>query len=284
MMSAAVPRPPALKDCVERVCILAWREDTGRLEQALAAEGFRVEVVRATYSAEEMAASRVIRCLLNHRGVWARCAAQAGLWMTVEADFVPCRGLGSLPLPYPWELRHRAWAWLYAGGPRLYERLPGGGLRGHACATVAGVMGPEVAAALVDFADAEIAQRGLASLSPWDTYLQYHLKKRGLLSFFPFRQYGEHGGIPNPEHATAGMGQNGAHQADALWGPLHFLPAYAKGSRLRYGCFRARAKALGAARFLTGRFVEPLTLRRAPDGRTRLRLLATGIHRLLSPW
>ena len=202
----------------------------------------------------------------------------------VEADFVPCRGFGSLPLPFPWEWRDRSWAWLYAGGPRLYERLPGGFLRGHACTTVATLLGPEVARTLVGFADEEIARNGTGTLSPWDTYLQYYLKKKGMLSFFPARQYGEHGGIPNPEHAVAGMGMQGSHQADVLWGPLRFLPAYARGSRIRYGGYRSRAKLLGAARLLTGRFVEPGTWRNVPDAGTRLRLVATGIRRLLNPW
>lgn len=275
---------PALRDCVGRACILAWREDTAPLERALTAEGFQVEVVRPSYSAEELTFSRVARCLLNHRSVWARCAAQSELWIVVEADFVPCRGFGSLPLPFPLDYRSRAWAWLYAGGPRLYERLPGGYLRGHACTMVATLMGPEVAAALVEFADEEIARNGFETLSPWDTYLQYHLKKKGMRSFFPLRQYGEHGGLPNPEHAVAGMGMKGTHQADVLWGPLHFLPAYAQGSWTRYGLYRARSKLLGAARLLSGRFVEPGTWRNVPDAKTWLRLIATGFHRLLNIW
>ena len=284
-MSAAIPVPaPALRDCVERVCVLAWREDTAPLERALAAEGFRVEVHRPTCGEAEMAYSRQSRCLLNHRGAWARCAAQDGLWIVVEADFVPCRGFGSLPLPFPWELRDRAWAWLYAGGPRLYERLPGGYLRGHACTMVAGVMGPAVARALVEFADGEFVRNDPRSFFPWDTYAQYHLKEKGLLSFFPGRQYGEHGGPANPEHAAAGMGRKGTHQADVLRAPLLFLPAYARGSRIRYGFCRARAKALGWGRLFSGRFVEPGTFRKVPDLRTRLRLVATGIQRLLSPW
>ena len=281
---ASAASPPALRDCVARACILAWREDTSALERALAEEGFRVEVLRPTYTDREMGFSRVARCLLNHRGAWARCAAQDGLWMVVEADFVPCRGLGSLPLPFPPELRNRAWAWLYAGGPRLYEWWPGGYLRGHACTMVAGVMGPEIAQALVAFADAELARHGPEMLSPWDTYLQFELRKKGKLSFFPARQYGEHGGIPNPEHALAGMGMKGSHQADVLWGPLHFLPPYARGSRLRYGGYRLRAKLLGAARLLAGRFIEPGTLRNVPDPRVRRRMIATGIRRLLNLW
>src|SRR5262249_14639415 len=75
---------------------------------------------------------------------------------------------------------------------------------------------------------------------------------RGVESFIPYRHYGEHGGIGNPEHIAASLGR--PHQADALQGRLAFLPMYAKGSVLRFWKIRIRARLWGALRLLSGRF------------------------------
>jgi hypothetical protein len=275
---------PALRDCVKQTFILAWREDTTALECALRQEGFVAEVLRPHYSAQEMTFSRMTRCLMNHRSAWRACARREGLSMVLEADFVPCVGLGAMPPPFPWETREKAWGWLYAGGPRLYEVWPGGYLRGHAACPVATVMSPTVAGVLLDFAEAELAHNDPQAYFPWDTYVQYHGKRHGVMSFIPFRQYGEHGGVPNPEHASGGMSMSGAHQAEALRGPLHFLPAYARGSRWRYRQVRLHAKLRGFGRLVSGRFVEPKTLRSYGFTRAGARLLAIGFGRLLTPY
>lgn len=273
---------PPLRECVEQVYILAWREETAALEKALGREGLATRVLRPEYGEADLRLSRMTRCLMNHRNAWRACSAGNGLSMVVEADFVPCIGIGSRPPPFPWTVRDRAWGWLYAGGPRLYEIWPGGQLRGHSACPVATVMGPAVASALVDFADSELSKRDGTTYFPWDTYIQYHAKQRGVLSFIPFRQYGEHGGLPNPEHRGGGMGMGGGHQAETLCGPLHFLPAYALGSRLRYRRVRAMAKLRGVARLISGRFAEPGILRECASADMVAKFLFVGLRRLFA--
>ncbi len=90
----------------------------------------------------------------------------------------------------------------------------------------------------------------------------------GAKCFMPYRQYGEHGGVSNPEHAKSligfakritilgrlGLGKN--HHAETLYGPLQFLPLYAGGSRIRFLVIRLEAKVIGLLRLLGGRVVS----------------------------
>lgn len=116
------------------------------------------------------------------------------------------------------------------------------------------VIPPSVAAMLAQFFDEETATNPTGVYTPFDSKLGYWLKDRGVESYIPDRHYGEHGGIPNPEHAKAGLGR--PHQADALQGRLVFLPLYTRGSVLRLWKTRSRARVWGWARFLAGRFVD----------------------------
>ena len=108
-------------------------------------------------------------------------------------------------------------------------------------------------------------------------------QKRGVNTYIPFRSYGEHGGTPNWEHREAGI--NPTHRADVLWGRLHFLPLYAKGSIIVYLICRARAKIRAILRLLSGRFVEfPLLLNSSIPINQKIRLVLFGIRRLVSIW
>jgi hypothetical protein len=113
---------------------------------------------------------------------------------------------------------------------------------------------------------------------------------KGGKCFMAYRQFGEHGGMPNKEHRSAptgilirlplvsrlGIGLN--HHADVLRAPLKFLPAYATGSRLRYWRKRAEGRTLGFLRLVAGRTVAPLN---PMSGAARLRLYGTALVRLL---
>src|SRR5262249_3710135 len=99
----------------------------------------------------------------------------------------------------------------------------------------------------------ELMVNPLGEYSSFDTKIGYWLKDRGIESFIPYRHYGEHGGIGNPEHIAAGLGRQ--HRADALEGRLAFLPTYAKGSILRFWKVRVRARFWGVLRLLSCRFL-----------------------------
>ena len=112
---------------------------------------------------------------------------------------------------------------------------------------------PRVALLLLDFFDEEVKANPLGEYSPFDTKIGYWLNERGVDSFIPYRHYGEHGGIVNPEHVEAGLGR--PHRADALQAALAFFPIYAKGSIIRFWTARFRARLWGVVRLLCGRFL-----------------------------
>lgn len=290
------PQPPTLGSLVRHTVILAHREDTTLLEDALRGEGFDPVVQRKTdYTPLEMTYSRTIRCLMNHAEAWRHAAGAAGHSLIMEADFVPCRGFAQLPAPFDPHIHGPlSWAYLYAGGPRIFQVLPGGYLWGHSSCTVAILISPQVASHLADFAENLIrTTEDLGAYSLWDTFIQWHMMGHQIRCFVPFRQYGEHGGLPNPEHLASGsgtlagsllfrwMGLGGNHHAECLWAPLLFLPAYARGSRLRYFRTRLAAKLVGLARVLLGRVVEPGQSMSPLD---RLRALVTAFRRLACPY
>lgn len=116
---------------------------------------------------------------------------------------------------------------------------------------VAYVIAPTVASMLLEFFQEQCSANPSGAYQPWDAAVGYWLKARGVQSYLPYRQYGEHGGIANPEHARAGLGR--PHQADALAGPLAFIPLYAHGSLMTLLRVRLRARLWGWVRLLAGR-------------------------------
>jgi hypothetical protein len=264
----ASPPFPAVHALADHAIILAYREDTSALEAALRAEGFSVEVQRATYSAGELEFSRTIRCLLNHQKAWQKAAARARPTVIVEGDFVPCRGFGRAPAPFD-PARHGplAWAFLYAGGPRFTRGHPDGALEGHAACPVALLLSPAAAPLLVRYAEEELARCDPRAHSMWDALFQWYVMGWGGRCFLPWKHFGEHGGRANPEHAAARIGWTGRlpflsrlnlfnnHHAECLLAPLHFLPPYADGSRLRFLAIRSLARLIGWVRLLRGRVV-----------------------------
>jgi hypothetical protein len=281
------PPAPPLRALASRVVILAYREDTGQLERCLRDQGLEPVVQRASYTPQELTYSRTIRCLLNHLAVWRDAAQAPGCTLVMEADFVPCRGFADLPAPFD-PARHGplAWAYLYAGGPRILRVEPGPFIGGHSACTVAMLISPQVAPLMVAFAEKLMAPPAdLSAYSMWDTNLQWHVMGGGGRCYLPLRHYGEHGGEANPEHyakkpglvARLGISQN--HHAECLMGRLAFLPPYAHGRLSRYLRKRALAKLVGFGRLCTGRVVP------AKDGLSAgqvVRAYWIGLRRLLS--
>lgn len=265
------PPGPPLAQAIARVFIVAYREDTTRLETELRSQGFPVSVLRQEHDALTRTFSPNLRCLLNHASGWALAAEAPGLSLFVEADFAPCRDFGRLPLPFnPTIHGDHSWAYIYAGGPRIYERLPSGHLLAHACSTVAYVMPPRVARLGLAYVE-KLRDRhpDWTRYHPFDTELQWHLMGAGARAFVPWRQLGEHGGRPNPEHFRIGMGAGRFrralarlgvgvnHYADTLVGPLAFLPDYAEGSRCRAARVRLEGWIVGLLRMLAGKTAIP---------------------------
>lgn len=272
---------PAIRDVVGQVLILAYKEDTSRLEEALSREGLASMVVRPDYSAQELTYSQTVRVLINHLNAWRLCASRDHLTIVLEADFVPCQGFGGFSLPFSEGMSSRAWGWLYTCGMSIYELAREDRsvyARGHSAAPVATVLGPEAARILVEFAERELRENDPHSYSYWDTYARMFLQERGVSSYMAFRNYGEHGGLANPEHRTAGLSA-AAHRADVLMGELHFLPAYARGSMAAFLWVRLLAKMRGVGRLLGLRVLERSVLLHSPQ---RLDLMNYAISRLFS--
>ena len=194
-----------------------------------------------------------MRALVNHANAWQIAKTRDRPTIIIEADFVPVIGFGDLPVPVPTEKRSESLAYLYAVAPQVWDLAGENLARGHGGGMAALLVPPKVAALLLDFFEEEIAANPSGEYAPWDARLGYWLKEKGIESYLPYRHYGEHGGIINPEHAGAGLGR--PHRADVLAGRLAFLPIYAKGSATRFWATRTRGRLWGLLRLLSGRYL-----------------------------
>ena len=245
-----------LSDLMTLSVILCYKEDVSELQSQLALSGLKTTVYRACYTADQLRYPAATRCFMSHRAAWEIASKTPGYTLICEADFVPCRRLGELPVFWP-EENSLAWGYLYQGSPRLLsligrERY----LRGHCAPLVAYIINSKVAEIMLRFYDSEIAKYGTEQYFTFDAHLQWWVMGQGAEAFIPLRNYGEHGGMPNPEHAKSPLVKRaGKHRADTLAAPLAFLPQYAQGSRLRYYRERAEGRLFGWARLLTGRWI-----------------------------
>ena len=209
----------------------------------------------------------------------------------MESDFVPCVGFGRAPAPFdPQRHGPNAWSFLYAGGPRIIWAHADGSMEGHAACPVAILISPETAKKLVRFGEEELTRIKNTTHSMWDTYFQWHVMGWGARCFLPWRNYGEHGGIANPEHRSAGIGWGcffpilmrfnafNAHRAECLIGPLCFPPLYGRDSRLTYLFTRLMARLIGWGRILRGHVITPA---KELPLRDRWRIYRMAVKRLL---
>ncbi len=280
LIAAEHPAPASkqLADWIGQAFIIAYRESTQLLEETLTGEGFQCEVLRQEDQAELQSFSRAYRCMMNHRQAWERASQQAKPTLIVEADFVPVLGLGNLPLPFNPHRDDTGIAWLYTCAPQLYSVSQEGYAEGYSTSAVAYIVTPRSASDLLTFAAQVDAQQGTA-YSTWDSDLDKFLRAQHLRNYIPFRNYGEHGGRPNPEHRQNKM--SGIHQADVLYGKLAFRPLYVsdQGGQLELLSTRLKARLKGIARLLSGRFVRVKIL---VNSSVSLRLLSFATRRHLS--
>ena len=247
-----------LRDVIDKVIVVAYREDVTDLVSSFELEGFNVEISRPDYSAEEMTYSKNSRTFLNHRNVWKMALDSVSYTLICEADFVPCRGIGDFEVFWPIE-KSCAWGYLYQGSPRLLA-LEGQRpfLRGHTAPLVSYVINRNVASLMLTFFEIEKEKHNFRSYFAFDAHLQWCVMGLGAEAFIPMHHYGEHGGVANPEHGRlASLPRDGNHHADNLMNSLHFLPPYANGSYLSYLRIRLSSHLLGFGRLLMGRWVSP---------------------------
>jgi hypothetical protein len=252
---------PRLAQCCPDSLVVAYKCDTSPLEESLKQEGFAVQLISSEYSKKELEYSASVRCLMAHATAWRLAANRKAPSLVIEGDFVPAIGFGQMPVPVPEGRIHNSIGYLYACAPQIWDIEDRKYARGHAGATVALIIPPKVAAALLEFYDEQMAKNPLGQYVPWDAGVGYWLKERGFQSYMPYRQYGEHGGIPNPEHQLAGLSRQ--HRADVIHGDLHFMPEYAGASRFAYNKTRLWARYWGIVRLLVGRTLAFHDLRRS---------------------
>ena len=270
---------PKLGDVVRDVFIVAHKEDTTALEHAMALEGFNCRSIRGPYTEHQLQFPAQIRCLVNHSNAWREVKRGSGYSIVVEADFVPVRGFSSLPLPFEPRVGEKQMAWLYSVGPVIYhvdERNYA--LYGHNAGMVAYVLDEMVAKDWLRLYEEEMSEEE-QEYRLFDVKMPIRLRREcGVKCYIPYRMYGEHGGIANPEHKRNKI--RSWHEADSLAGPLHFLPAYARKHRLYFLLRRLRGRARGWYRFAMGKYFDgwPAWWRSGEDRWLRLRL---ALERLL---
>jgi hypothetical protein len=276
-----VPISDSLRQLIKRSYILAYKEDVTPLWEALDREGLHPQVQRVQYSDEELSYARQVRTFVNHHRAWQRAATQDGYTLICESDFVPCRGLGGFDVFWPTD-DPLAWGYLYQGSPRLFALIgPEQYLRGHCAPLVAYVVSASVARVFCAFFEDEMARYDPKQYFSFDSHLQWFAMRHGSRAFITLKHYGEHGGLPNPEHAQMGLPRSGQHRADNLAAPLHFLPQYARGNRMRFLAVRLQSRLLGFGRLLTNRWFV-VTDAYHHGFLERARMMALGVRRLVS--
>src|SRR5215471_3510097 len=109
---------PILRDVIDTVLVVAFKEDVSGLVSSLASEGFKTDVLRPDYTEEELTYCKNSKTFVSHRNAWQKAMDVNGYTLICEADFVPCRGIGEFEVFWPLE-NVQAWGYLYQGSPRL---------------------------------------------------------------------------------------------------------------------------------------------------------------------
>lgn len=245
-----------LVESIDQTFILAYQENTAPLESFLGGAGCRGEVLRQLHRSSYRGYSRSYLCLLNHRKAWERALLSDRPTLIVEADFVPVANFGQLPPPFnPWD-EQLGIAWLYTCAAQIYNITHQGYAEGYSTAMVAYVITKHSAWRLIELAEAVAAEPGPEAYTPWDSGIEYYLRDRNFRNYVPWRNYGDHGGMPNPEHSQHNLSTT--HRADVLYGPLAFAPSHGHPVKERaYG----RLKGLG--RLLLNKYLRAQVLRGA---------------------
>lgn len=265
---------------IDRVLIIAYKESTEQLEATLTEAGFNYEVLRQESQPEFKNFSRSYLCLLNHRHAWEKATQTDKPTLIIEADFVPVIGFGKLPLPFNPHQTDVGISWLYTCAPQVYHVSSEGYAQGFSTSAVAYIVNAQSATYLLELADEVTEKIGATKYSTWDSDIDKFLLQRKLKNYIPWRNYGEHGGLPNPEHQQNNLSK--VHRADVLYGKLAFTPLYAvgeQGETWKYLSVRLQARLKGIARLAVGRFLRPPVVK---GSTTPMRLIKFALLRQLS--
>jgi hypothetical protein len=260
-----------LVDCIAQTFVIAYKESTEQLSEMLSNAGFDCRVLRQVHQPEYEGYSPSFLCLLNHRSAWELAARSHQPTLIVEADFVPVENFAKLPPPFDPEDADMGIAWLYTCAAQIYnvsDSVSGQYAQGYSTSMVAYVVNAKSAQQLIDLA-AQIEQEpGPKAYSPWDSGIEYYLRDRGAHNYVPFRNYGEHGGLPNPEHGQNKLSK--AHRADVLYGKLAFAPMYAQAhgqvNRWQWMKGRAYGRIKGFGRLLLMKYLRGEVIRNSSQG------------------
>ncbi|MEL7356511.1 MAG: LPS biosynthesis glycosyltransferase [Cyanobacteria bacterium J06560_6] len=265
------PVPASLVNCIAQTFIIAYKEPTEQLTETLTQYGCDCTVLRQVHQPGYETYSPSFLCLLNHRSAWELALRSEKPTLIVEADFVPVVNFATLPLPFDPADPDLGIAWLYTCASQIYNVIDksgapaGGWARGYSTSMVAYVITPRSARMLIELAMQVEKDPGPRQYSPWDSGIEYYLRDRGLHNYVPFRNYGEHGGLPNPEHGKNKLSK--AHRADVLHGPLAFAPMYAAEQKHvnRWAWMKARAygRIKGLGRLLLMKYLRAEVIRKS---------------------
>lgn len=247
-----------LRQGIDQTFVIAYREDTTMLEAIFQREQLSFKVLRQGEGEIPANFSRSYACLINHCKAWHQVMASGKAALIMEADFVPVNGMADLPMLCDLTDDRTGVAWLYTCAPQLYYVTAEGFAEGFSVSTVAYVVTPHAAMALLDLAEQIRLEYGEHTYSPWDSKIEGFLRSRSFRCYIPFRNYGEHGGIPNPEHAQnrdRWKQLSRCHRADRLYGELAFLPAYAS-NIWEFRQARLYAWIKGMGRLVLGKFLR----------------------------
>jgi len=285
-----------LIDCIDQTFVIAYKESTEQLTGVLEQFGCDCTVLRQVHQPGYETYSPSYLCLLNHRSAWELALRSQKPTLIVEADFVPVSNFTQLPPPFDPADPDLGIAWLYTCASQIYNvtddatgdvpddvtnsashsprhssnhspsHSPScGWAQGYSTAMVAYVVTAKSARLLIDLAAQVGKDPGPRNYSPWDSGIEYYLRDFKLHNYVPFRNYGEHGGLPNPEHGKNKLSK--AHRADVLYGRLAFAPMYAaaEGGIRRWDWLKVRAYARtkGLGRLLLMKYLRGEVIRKS---------------------
>ncbi|XWK85938.1 MAG: LPS biosynthesis glycosyltransferase [Phormidium sp.] len=274
------PEDNQLVYSIGKVFIIAYKEPTQLLEEVLTKENFQYEVLRQEHKPEYQTYSRSYLCLMNHRHAWEKAIQESKPTLIIEADFVPVIGFGKLPLPFNPHQSDVGISWLYTCASQVYSVSETGYAEGFSVSTVAYIVTPLAAKYLIELGEDINQKYGTNAYSSWDSDIDKFIRQKALKNYIPFRNYGEHGGLPNLEHYKNGLSKT--HRADVLYGKLAFLPFYAsqeRGGKENLLTARIQARFKGIARLLLGKFLRIPVVQ---GSSTPTRLISFAIRRQLS--
>lgn len=248
--------------------VIAYKEPTEQLTDVLTAAGCDCTVLRQVHQPGYETYSPSFLCLLNHRSAWELALRSPKPTLIVEADFAPVENFGQLPPPFDPADDELGIAWLYTCAAQVYNVSDAGYAQGYSTSMVAYVVTAKSARALIELAAQVEKDPGPRAYSPWDSGIEYYLRDLGFRNYVPFRNYGEHGGLPNPEHKKNKLSK--AHRADVLYGKLAIAPMYAcsgeQVNRWVWWKTRTYARVKGLGRLLLLKYLRSEVVKKSSQG------------------